>query len=164
MRMQTVGWKDQVSIFQMYDTFRELQGLNGEPIEFEWKNCPGCSALQLLRTVPKDLEGKHITPEEFSDRIIFMSMFNDIDVDKRGNEDTCALTSEAIRDYASKFKDGHWAFLGPGEENKWCHDYEYNHGGKWDFRASKTVDDFENSGHPVLKGISPLGRGILKKK
>ena len=26
------------------------------------------------------------------------------------------------------------------------------------------VEDFENSGHPVFQGMSPLGRGILKKK
>ena len=26
------------------------------------------------------------------------------------------------------------------------------------------VNDFEKSGHPVFKGISPLGRGILKRK
>ena len=26
------------------------------------------------------------------------------------------------------------------------------------------VEDFENAGHPVFQGVSPLGRGILKKK
>ena len=89
-----------------------------------------------------------------------MSLFDDTELEKRGNEDTCALTSRAIRDHSSKFKDGHWAFLGQGQENKWYHGYE----GKWDLRASRMVDDFENSGHPVFKGISPLDRGILKKK
>ena len=33
-------------------------------------------------------------------------------LEKRGNEDTCALTPREIRDDASKCKDGHWAFLG----------------------------------------------------
>ena len=36
--------------------------------------------------------------------------------------------------------------------------------GKWDLRASRMVDDFENSRHPVFKGINSLGRGFLKKK
>ena len=36
--------------------------------------------------------------------------------------------------------------------------------GKWDLRASQKVEDFENSGHPVFQGVSPLGRGILKTK
>ena len=39
---------------------------------------------------PSDLEEADINPEELSDRIIFMSMFNDINEDKRGN-DTSAL-------------------------------------------------------------------------
>ena len=157
MRMQTVDGK-------IYNTFTELQGLDGEPILFEYKIFPGFSALRLLNTIQKDLELKRTKPNEFSDRIIFMSMFNDVDVDKRGNADTCVLTSRTTRDYASKFKDGPSAFLGVGRENKWYHDYESNYEGKKDLHASKMVDDFERSGHPVFKGICPLGRGILKKK
>ena len=97
-------WKDHMSTLKMCSTFRELQGMDGEPIEFEWKLFPGSSALQVLHTIQKDLEGKDIIPENFSDRIIFMTMFNDIEFWKRGNEDSCTLISRAIKDYASKFK------------------------------------------------------------
>ena len=41
-----------------------------------------------------------------------------------------------INEYASRFRDGHWAFLGPGEESKWYQGYAINCGGKWDLRAS----------------------------
>ena len=82
-----------------------------------------------------DLQGKNITPERFSDRIIFMSMFNDIELEKKDNEDSCLLTSRKINEYASNFNDGHWAFLGPGEESKWYQGYVTNHGSKWDLRA-----------------------------
>ena len=68
----------------MTGTFRELQGLDGEPIEVEWKIFPGFSALQLLHTIQKDLEGNRIKPDECGDRIIFMSMFNDIELEKKG--------------------------------------------------------------------------------
>ena len=112
-------WNDQVSTLKMCHTFRELQGLDGEPIDFEWKNFPGASALDLLHGIQADLQGKHGTPENFSDRIIFISMFNDIVMEKRGNEDSSAVTSKKIKKYGSKFNDGHWAFLGPGEESKW---------------------------------------------
>ena len=47
-----------------------------------------------------------------------MSMFNDIDLDKKGNKDSCITTSKKIKMYASRFNDGQWAFLGPGEESK----------------------------------------------
>ena len=78
-------WNDQVSTLKMCHTFRELQGLDGEPIDFEWKIFPGATALDLLHEIQADLQGKHVTPENFGDRIIFMSMFNDIFLEKRGN-------------------------------------------------------------------------------
>ena len=120
--------------------------------------------MGILHKIQADLQGKHITPENFSDRIIFMSMFNDIILGKKDNEDSCALTLKKIKQYASKFNDGHWAFLGPGEESKCVQGKTTNCGGKWDLRASEMVEDFENSGHPVFQGMSPLGGGVLKKK
>ena len=93
-----------------------------------------------------------------------MSMFNDIVLEKKDNEDSCAISSRKIKEYASKFNDVHWAFLGPGEESKWYQGYATDYGCKWDLRASQMVEDFENSGHRLFQGVSPLGRGILKKK
>ena len=60
-------WEEQVSTLEMYHTFRELQGIDGEPIDFEWKNFPGATTLDILLIIQKDLEGKRITPENFSD-------------------------------------------------------------------------------------------------
>ena len=54
--------------------------------------------------------------------------------------------------------------MGPGEESKGCQGYATDYGGKWDIRASQMVEDFENAGHPVFQGTSPLGHGIFKKK
>ena len=96
-------WNDQVSTLKMCHTFRELQGLDGESTDFEWKIFPGATALDLLHEIQADLQGKHVTLENFSDRIIFISMFNDIVLEKRGNEDSCAITSEKIKEHA-------WAF------------------------------------------------------
>ena len=53
-------------------------GIDGEAIEFEWKNFSGFSSLSVLQEIQKDLARKNIQPEEFKDPIIFMSMFNDI--------------------------------------------------------------------------------------
>ena len=134
-------WNDPVSTLKMCHTIRELQGLDGEPMDFECKIFPGATALDILHKIRADLQGKHITPENFSDRIIFMTMFNDIVLEKKNNEDSCALTSRKIKEYASTFNDGQWAFLGPGEESKWYQGCATNHDGKWD---------------PVFRGISPL--------
>ena len=37
-----------------------------------------------------------------------MSMFNDINVDKRGNDTSCTLTSVKIQEYATRFMEGRW--------------------------------------------------------
>ena len=74
-------WKGQVSTLQMFHLCKELERLNGEPLDFEWKIFPVATALELLHRIQKDLEGKRIRPESFSDRIIFM--FNDIDLHKK---------------------------------------------------------------------------------
>ena len=108
--------------------------------------------------------GRYFTPENFRDRIIFMTMFTDIEQEKRGNADSCAVSSRKIKEHASKFNDGHWAFLGPEEESKRYQGYTTNYGGKWDLRASQMVENFENSRHTVFQGMSPLGRGIQKRK
>ena len=76
-------WTGQVAEFQMENSFEELLGLDGEPIEFEWNIFPGFTSLQILQKIHSDLEEADIKPEEFSDRIIFVSMFNDINVDKK---------------------------------------------------------------------------------
>ena len=68
-------WSDQVSTLKMCPTFRALQGLDGDPIDFEWTNFPGSKASDTFHKIQADLQGKNITPEKFSDRIIFMSMF-----------------------------------------------------------------------------------------
>ena len=136
-------WNDQVSTVKMRHTFRELQGLDGEPIDFEWKISPGATVLDFLSEIQADLQGKHVTPENFSARIVFMTMFNDIELEKKGNEDSCPITSGKIKDYASKFNDGHWAFLGRGEGSEWYQGFTTNHKVKWDLCASQMVEDFE---------------------
>ena len=71
---------DQVPILMMCHTFRELQGMDGKPIDFGWKIFPGATALDILDKIHADLQGKHVTLEKLSDRIIFLSMFNDIEL------------------------------------------------------------------------------------
>ena len=80
----------------------------------KWQIFQGATALDILHEIHADLQGKHVTPENFSDRKIFMSMFNDIELERKDNEHSCALTSRKIKEYASTFNDGRWAFLGPG--------------------------------------------------
>ena len=79
----TERWKGQAEGLKKYSSYQDAVGVDGEPIEFEWKNFSGFSSLSILREIQKDLETKNIKPEDFKDWIIFMSMFNDIEWKKR---------------------------------------------------------------------------------
>ena len=76
-----------------------------------------------------------------------MSMFNDIDGTRRGDSEKCMR--------------GHWSFPGAGDEEKWHGTHNYKPEGKGDSIAAVIVGHFEQTGHPVFKGISSLNRGIL---
>ena len=68
--------------------------------------------------------------------------------------------SEKVLEYAKRFLQGHWTFLGPGDEKKWYGTLSR----KWDSPAARMVERFKGTGHPVFKSISALSRGILINK
>ena len=96
-------WEGQVEELRQTDSYRELFGFDGEPIEFEWNVFPGLTSLEDLRKMQKDLQEQNIEPDNFEDRIIFMSMFNDTDWTRRENSEQCFSNSEHVKNYAKKF-------------------------------------------------------------
>ena len=48
-----------------------------------------------------------------------MSMLNDVDWTIKGNDEICVSKSEKVKQYAKRFLQGHWTFLGPGDDKKW---------------------------------------------
>ena len=41
-------WKGQVEGLRLYSSYQDAVGIDGEAIEFEWKNFPGSLSLSLL--------------------------------------------------------------------------------------------------------------------
>ena len=149
---------------QQSNSYAELFGIDGEPIEFEWTNFQGRTSLEMLLNAQADLQSRGFEPEEYRDRIIFVSTFNDIAWTKKGNSEKCNSNSNQIKNYAQRFSQGHWTCLGPGDEKKWYGTHCYKPDGKWDSAAPSMVQRFAETGHPIFKGISALSRGILKRK
>ena len=89
-------------------------------------------------------------PEEFDDRIIFMSMFKDIDWTKNRSYKECFSNSAKLRDFAKRFPLGRWSFLSPGEEEKSCGMQNYKPEGQWNSTADVMVANFQDSGHPFF--------------
>ena len=56
-----------------------------------------------------------------------------------------------------------WSLLGPGAEEKWYGMHNYKPEWKWNVTADVMVDNFKDSGHPVIRATSALGRWFLKK-
>ena len=73
----TVSGKKHLEHFQNSNEYKELFGIDGESFEFEW-NVLQCKWAQ-----------SGISPEEFDDTIIFMSMYNDIDWTKKIPMNVC---------------------------------------------------------------------------
>ena len=69
-----------------------------------------------------------------------------------------------VKEYAKRFSQGHWTFLGLGDEKKWFGTLRCTLEGKWDSAATQLVERFKDTGHPVFESMSALSRGILKKK
>ena len=97
---------------------KALDRIDGRAMEFEWKNVSGFTTLGILDEIQKMMTESKCDPEQFKGRIIFMSMYNDIDGVKRGNEEHCVANALRVTEYARLFPHGRWSFLGPGSE-KW---------------------------------------------
>ena len=68
---------------------RELHDFTGHPVQFDWRMHQGHTTTQILQEIKKMMAEKIGFPSEFQGRIIFMSMFNDIEQWTSQKESTC---------------------------------------------------------------------------
>ena len=97
-----------------------------------------CSFVVKINDLLSDL-GQ--TPETFTGRILFMSMFNDISCNRKGNKDECLANAGVVKVLARKFGVGQWSFIGPGSEKKW-YSSENSPQGAWDHIAEEMKQFF----------------------
>ena len=148
----------------------ELQGSNpGKATEIMMLsmesrlNSSGTSSQDSPRCSYDLLSDLGQTPETFTGRILFMSMFNDISCDRKGNKDECLANAGVVKVLARRFGVGQWSFIGPGSEKKW-YSAENSPQGAWDNIAEEMLLEFAESGHPTFRATTPLSRGQLKSK
>ena len=85
-----------------------------------------------------------------------MSMYNDIVWREKGNKVLCIANSLNVAEYARRSAPGHWLFLGPRSEMKWCGTHTCKPNGEWDNVAEIMMINFCESGHPVFRGSGAL--------
>ena len=102
------AWKNRVAGVRSEKSYRDYNGINGEPTELEWNIFPGFTTLQLCGKVNDLLSRLGEAPETFTGRILLMSMFNDISCDGKGNEEECVANSKVVSILVKKFGVGQW--------------------------------------------------------
>ena len=157
------AWKSMVAGIRSVKSYRDYDAITGESTEFDWNIFPGFTSLQLCDKINDLLSNLGQTPENFTGRILFMSMFTDISCDRKDNKDQCLKNAEFVKTFAKRFGIGQWSFIGPGSEKKW-YSSENSPQGAWDNIAEKMLLEFAKSGHPVFRATTPLSRGALKSK
>ena len=113
------AWKDRIGWIITDESYRDYEGINGEPTESEWNIFPGFTTLQLCSKVNDLLSDLGETPETFTGIILFMSMFNDISCDRKGNKEECLANAKVVSILAKKIGIGQWSFIGTCSEKKW---------------------------------------------
>ena len=144
------AWKERIEWIVTEKDYRDYDGINGGPTEFEWNIFPGFTTLPLCGKVTGLLSRLGEAPETFTGRILFMSMFNDISCDGKGNEKECVANSKVVSILAEKFGIGQWSFIGPGSEKKWYSMEENSPQGIWDHIADKMLLEFGRKRTPYF--------------
>ena len=97
-------------------------------------------------------------------RIIVMSVFNETVWGEKGNEEWCKCNAHEVADHSRRFPRGHWSFLGPGSEKKWCGTYSDKPDGFWDKPTENIMLKFAETIHPLFCTSSALERGRITKQ
>ena len=157
------AWKNRVAGVRAERNYRDFEDVKGESAEFEWNIFPGFTTLQLCDKISDLPSSLGQSPEAFTGRILFMSMFNDISCEGKGNKEQCLKDADFVKTFARRFGIGQWSFIGPGSEKKW-YPSENSPQGEWDYIAEDMLLKFAESGHPIFRATTPLSRGKLKSK
>ena len=73
------AWESKIIRFSETRYLKDLDRIEGEPMEFKWKNFTGFTTLGILDEIQKIMTESKCEPEQLKGIIIFMSMYNDID-------------------------------------------------------------------------------------
>ena len=152
------AWEQRLGCFKSSPEYRNFDRIDGEPTDFEWKILPGFNTLQLSDEVKSLLLNSGKTPENFTERITFMSMFNDISCGSRDNEEECMLNAKLVSLYAKRFGKGQWSFIGPRSEKKW---YSISEDSP---QAERMLLELAESGCPIFPCYKPIVQRSTQKQ
>ena len=98
------AWKNRVARVRAERDYSDFEDVKGESAEFEWNIFPGFTTLQLCDKISNLLSSLGQSPETFTGRILFMSMFNDFSCEGKGNEAQCLKDADFVKTFAKKLE------------------------------------------------------------
>ena len=143
--------------------FKELNRIDNMQMEFEWKIFPGLTTVGLLEKIQNLMKDLLCESEQVNDRIIFMSMYNDIVWREEGNTEKRVTNSAVVSKHARGIPCVRWSFLGPGSEQKWYTNCSDKPDGNWDRTSEMMILQLTTeSGHPIFRASSAFERRNLR--
>ena len=79
-------WKSKIEWYSENNHFKDMNRIYGMPTEFEWKRFPKITTFGLFEKIQNLMTDLQSDPENFKDRIIFMSMYNNIESKAKGTK------------------------------------------------------------------------------
>ena len=129
------------------------------------EHIPRFTTLQLCGKINDLLSDLGQTPETFTGRILFMSMFNDTSCDRKGNKEECLANARVVKVLAKKI--WYWTMVillvqvlkRSGILWKRIVHKEFGH-----HIADEMLLEFAESGCPIFRATTPLSMGNLQSK
>ena len=158
------AWEDRLGWFKSSSKYRNFDIIDGEPMDLEWNMFPGFNTLQLSEEVKRLMLRFDETPENFTGRTIFLSMFNDIHVhQKTMNKNAWRMPNSNLCTREDLEMDyGHLLVLVLKRSGIVL--VRTVHTENWDNIAERMLLEFAESDCPIFRATSPLSRGRLRSK
>ena len=147
------------TIFIWYTETRCLKDFNridGEQMEFEWKNYPRISLHWEFSRRFKRLSSSKVGSSSCQCTTTLYG--------ERGDTDKCIMNSVSVANCAPRFLLGRWSFLGPGAEKKWYGTYSDKPDGDRDRTAEQMMLNLAESSHQIFRATSALESGEFRSK
>ena len=141
---------------------QDKNDVTGRPLQFRRNIFSGHATIQIKREIRTFLGSTE--PCDLRGRLMFRSMFNDIEWWTKDYERTFLENATEVTEYAKQLKLGHWCFCGFGEERVWYCASSDKPSGARDRIAGNMTQKFAEASHPIFSFAEPFVKRDLKSK
>ena len=158
------AWKKRIEWITTYKSYRDYDGINGEPTEFEWKIFPGLTTLQLCGKVTDLMRDLGETPKTFTGKFSLCQCSTTFLVTEKATKMNVWQMPESSKYLQGNLVLDNGHLLVQVLKKKWYSMEDNSPQGIWDHIADKMLLEFAESGHPIFRATTPLSRGNLKSR